>query len=202
MSNYAVIASVSERLRQMLWESINADPIVRPLVGSESAIVFKNPTETARDQSNRLSIWLYQITENEHVKNQPEVRLNDDANRFPPLSLNLYYLVTPFAASSDGDHLLLGRTLGVMYDNAVLPLRDAAGGVMEELRIILCNLTLEELTRIWEALREPYRLSVCYQVRVAHIDSERQYRRRRVTDRTARYQSVPNPDEAEGIVLP
>ena len=43
--------------------------------------------------------------------------------------------------------------------------------IAEELRIIFCRLTLEELTRIWDALREPYRLSVCYQVRVSRICS-------------------------------
>jgi hypothetical protein len=56
---------------------------------------------------------------------------------------------------------------------------------------VLCRLTLEELTRIWEALREPYRLSVAYQVRVTHIDSERTLGSGRVQEGQRDYGSVP-----------
>jgi hypothetical protein len=184
MSSYMVLAAVSEALRQILWESFDADPVIRPIVGSESAIVFRNPTETARDSANRLSLWLYQINENEFVKNQPMSRSNGpDREQFPPLGLNLSYLATPFAPSGEADHLLLGKTMQVLYDNATILLRDTANDIFEELRVIFCRLSLEELTRIWEALREPYRLSVCYQVRVTRIDSIRLQQHDRVMER-------------------
>src|SRR5687768_1169162 len=170
MSSYMVIAAVSEALRRILWEEFNTDAVIRPVVGSESAIVFRNPTETARDSANRLSLWLYQIAENEFVKNQPMLRANENGRhtttQFPPLGLNLFYLVTPFAPSGEADHLLLGKTMQVFYDNATILLQDIDNAIAEEVRVILCRLTLEELTRIWDALKEPYRLSVCYQVRV------------------------------------
>jgi hypothetical protein len=38
---------------------------MRPIVGSESAVVFSNPTRTDRDSANRLSLCLYQITEDD-----------------------------------------------------------------------------------------------------------------------------------------
>ena len=41
----------------------------------------------------------------------------------------------------------------------------------EDLGISLFRRTLDELSRVWEALQEPYRLSVCYQVRLTRIDS-------------------------------
>jgi hypothetical protein len=49
MSNYMVVAAVSEALRRILWEQFDLDNQIRPIVGSEAAIVFRNPTETARD---------------------------------------------------------------------------------------------------------------------------------------------------------
>lgn len=169
-----VVAAVSEELRRLLWEAYQVDDTIHSIVDTDAAIVFSNPTETARDSANRLSLWLYQVTENEFVKNQPMGRGNGNAQlRFPPLALNLFYLVTPFAPSGRSDHILLGKTMQVMYDNAITLLRNAEDGTADELRIVLCRLTLEELTRIWEALREPYRLSVCYQVRVTRIDSLR-----------------------------
>src|SRR5687768_16104073 len=172
MSDYLVLDAVSKALRQILWDEFNADGVIRPIVGSEAAIVFSNPTDTARDSSNRLSLWLYQITENEHLKNQPMLRAAvqpplpppssgrapRQTAQYPPMALNLYFLVTPFAQSEEANHLLLGKTMQVLYDNAIIFLEDAASNIFEELRVIFCRLSLEELTRIWESLREPYRL--------------------------------------------
>src|SRR5689334_528217 len=125
MSSYSVLAAASEVLREIAWEAFSADPVIAPIVGSRSAIVFSNPTETARDSSNRLSLWLYQVTENEFLKNQPPpVRSNGhSAVQETPLALNLYYLVTPFAPSGDADLLLLGLTMQVLYDNAIIRLQ-------------------------------------------------------------------------------
>lgn len=200
MSNFAVIAAVSDALRTILWTEFNAENTVRPLVVSEQAIVFKNPTETARDSSNRLSLWLYQVTENEYVKNQPPVRARDPLQQPPaperwfptPMALNLYYLVTPFTATGDADHIVLGKTMQVLYDNAIVVLRDPVSEIFEELRIVFCRLTLEELTRIWEALREPYRLSICYQVRVTRLDSTRSLSQGRVLDLKSDFGNVPD----------
>lgn len=202
MSDYMVLAAVSDALRRILWEAYDADPVVRAIVGSDAAIVFTNPTETARDSSNRLSLWLYQITENEYVKNQPRVRAAQqpppqpgqngrEAQQLPPLALNLSFLVTPFAPTAEGDHILLGKTMQVLYDNAIIFVQDMVSNISEELRLIFCRLSLEELTRIWEALREPYRLSVCYLIRVTRIDSLRLPEHARVVERLAGFSGDP-----------
>jgi hypothetical protein len=186
MSSYHVIWTVSRSLQQMLWSEFNADPVLRAIVGSAAAIVLTNPTDVQRDPANRLSLWLYQITENEHVKNQPPARATrDNLTQVPPLALNLFYLVTPFAGPAEADQLVLGKIMQVMYDNAIVLVRNVPDADFEELRIVLCRLTLEELTRIWEALGEPYRLSVCYEVRVMHVESSRFISQARVIDRAA-----------------
>ena len=183
MSSYQVIAAVSRALRRLLWEQFDADPVVRDIVGSEMAIVFDNPTDTATDTANRLSLWLYEITENEFVKNQPPARDNGpETVRIAPLALNFNYLVTPFGRSGEADLLLLGKTMQVLYDNATTLLADADNNA-EELHIVLRRLTLEELTLVWQALRESYRLSVCYEVRVAQVESLRTETATVVTER-------------------
>lgn len=195
MSSYKVVAEVSKALRRILWQAYDGDSVIRSIVGSEPAIVFTNPTETARDSGNRLSLWLYQIAENEFVKNRPPFRGNGHGSvQVPPLALNLFYLVTPFAPSGEADHLLLGKTMQVFYDSAIFLLRDPLEEVFEELRIVFCRVTLEELTRIWEALREPYRLSMCYQVRVTRVDSERIPAHGVVVDRVADYGEITTAD--------
>jgi Pvc16 N-terminal domain len=190
MSSSRVLREVSKGLRRILWESFQADPDItgNAIVTSEQDIVFSNPTETARNSAQRLSLWLYQVTENEFLKNQP---LNAGGGhttiRDPPLVLNLFFLITPFAPSREFDLLLLGSTMQTLYDSPIVLLRTPAEEVFEDLRIVLCRLTLEELTRIWEALREPYRLSVCYQVRVTHIDSRRVAQNARVVELAGDY---------------
>ena len=110
MSSYMVVAGVSEALRRVLWEVLSADPEVGQLFPSEQDIVFKNPTDTAQDTSNRLSLWLYQITENEFVKNQPMPRANgDDSLQHAPLALDFSYLITPFANA--------GNVNGIAFTN-------------------------------------------------------------------------------------
>ena len=198
MSDYGVLAAVSRALRGLLWDAYSTDPVISPIVASEAAIVFSNPTEAAKDAANRVSLWLYQVTENEFLKNEPPQRVNGDSLGFTPLPLNLYYLLTPMSRSdeADADHLLLGKSMQVLYDNAIVLLRDPVSNVFEELRIVLARLTLEELTRIWESLTEPYRLSVAYQVRVTRIDSLREQETARVVDRAAAYGQLPEGEAA------
>jgi hypothetical protein len=186
LSDYTVVAQVSEALRRILWTAFSGDATTLQIVGAETAIVLRNPTETARDSANRLSLWLYQISENEFLKNQPPARTADpQVDSFPPLALNFYYLITPFATSGDGDHLLLGKTMQVLYDNSTIILHDPANNIAEELRVIMCNLNLEQQTRIWEALQQPYRLSMCYQIRVTQVDSRRTVTNARTVDRSS-----------------
>ena len=174
MSSFRVLAVASEGLRQLLWNSIEADETTQPLVDTLDNIVFLNPTATAQDSSRRLSLWLYHVSEDEHVKNVPSVRLADGSSRMTPLALDLYYLLTPFAASGEADHLLLGKAMQTFHDTATTHVVDlTAMDVNEELRITLYRRSLDEISQVWQALREPYRLSVCYQVKVTHLDSRR-----------------------------
>lgn len=194
-----VIRSVSEALRRVLWNAISADPVTRPMVGVEQAVVFLNPTQTALDSANRLSLWLYQVVEDEFVKNQPMIRGSDPdpadvrgryRDDFPPMALNLMHLLTPVAQSGESDHLL-GKSMQALYDSASTLMVDQAAGVAEELRIIFHRHTLEELTRIWDALKEPYRLSVCYQVKVTRVESLRRPANARVVELSGDYGPVP-----------
>jgi hypothetical protein len=206
MSSYMILDEVSKGLQLMLWQDFQRDetyePTLRQYIATREAIVFQPPKRTNGITADGLSIWLYQICEDEFVKNQPlqrgptarnggEDSAPSQLQRFPPLALNLYYLITPFAQSDEGNHLLLGKTMQVLYDNAIVLLRNPANGAFEELRIILCRLALEEQTRIWEALQEPYRLSVCYKVRVARVDSLRELGGRRVIERTNAFRDAP-----------
>lgn len=172
MSEYTAIRAVTRSLRELLRQNItlSSDP---ELTGVQ--IDLRSPKEMREDSEARgVSLWLYRVVRNGHLLNHPPDR--DAINRMQgwALPINLYYLVTPIAATSDDEQLLLGRVLQVFNDHATLRgalLIDALQNGPEEFRLTLEPLSLEELTRVWDALKEPYQVSVSYVVQVVRIDS-------------------------------
>jgi hypothetical protein len=107
--------------------------------------------------------------------NEPPERRSATQMARTPLPVLLHYLVTPMAADPLTCQTLLGRVLQVFNDRSILRGADLQGTLQnstEQLRVNLEALTLEELSLVWEALGEPYQLSVTYLVQVAKIDSD------------------------------
>lgn len=174
MSGYLAINAVSGVLQRIIADACGKDNMTKLLVKEDRDISLANPTETAQHSDLHLSLWLYRITENEFLKNVPAPPESDrNARRIPPLAVDLSYLVTPFTDKAENDQVLLGKVMQVLHDNGSIYVRNLLNSVVEEIRVVFCRMPLEEVTRIWEALQEPYRLSVCYLVRVIRIDSTR-----------------------------
>ncbi|MBC7909098.1 MAG: DUF4255 domain-containing protein [Pyrinomonadaceae bacterium] len=180
MSDYRVVNAVDETLRALLWSRIQFDSELASIFLSETQLTFEPPymlIENDKPIGDDLSIFLYRVLENGDMKNRPLEQLNTSTQRYPPLSLNLFYLVTPLTKSTDNDHRVLSKTMQILYDNAVVNgselqgvLKDSA----EELRITMAPLNLEDLNKLWTSFMRPLRLSVSYEVKVAYIDSERE----------------------------
>ena len=176
MSDYTVIAEVGEALVRVLWEEIQLDPQVNLLIDNENRISLQSPKDLAEDNSVRLSLYLYRIVEDPQLKNQVMAPGEGRRQRVAPLALDLYYLVTPLVGTPREQQIVLGKLMEVFYDRALLEGTDLSPGMNaagEELRVILNPVSLEETTRVWQALEISYRLSVCYVVRVVLVDSRR-----------------------------
>src|SRR5687768_15583546 len=121
MSHVAIL-EVSKFIRHTLWLGLAADSITRGHIGnSENNIVLSNPAQPVGANATRsLSLWLYQVVINEHLRNAPKVRLDETHERYPPLSLNLWYLLTPSTGNDEGDQLVLGKAMQVLYDQSIL----------------------------------------------------------------------------------
>lgn len=193
MSSYKIISEASKFLRRTLWNGFAGDSALTQYVPNEESIVLLNPSDASQDTERRLSFWLYQVQENGFIRNQSFERTpQDDTMRFPPLPLNLFYLLTPSTNSMEGDQMVLGRSMQIFYDNPILLLDSTEQpGTAEELHTNLCQRDLREIAEVWEALQQPYRLSVCYEVRVARIDSQRTQRAGRIRERHADFEDRP-----------
>jgi hypothetical protein len=154
------------------------DDTLPPSFNVDSGISLESPATREGEQENavsRLSIFLYRIIEDEHLKNRSFLTQPDDLLVPPPLALDLFYLVTPITSSNEHDQLLLGRVMQIMYDHAIVRPGDIVAGLsqaIEELRIILNPMSLEDLSKLWSAFMQPYRLSIAYEVKVVFVDSQ------------------------------
>lgn len=193
MSSYTVLHDVTVELRNLLWDSIKDDPMVKAFVPTEQAISFADPAATIEAGDARVSLWLYAVRVDEFRRNDPPVRLADNEVKYPPLPLALSYLITPLGPRDNpaAAQLVLGNIMRTLYSNGITILSNPAQPVYEELKIFLAPLTLGELTAIWEALRQPYQLSVAYQVRIARIDVPTTVKQARVVERTDAWTGTP-----------
>ena len=172
MSDFPAIRAVSHTLKDLLTEAItnNSDPQLNGV-----PIDLRSPKELGGGGPTTVSLWLYRVTRDPDLLNRPGQRPAPNQRQPQPLPIHLYYLLTPMSAQPDDEQVLLGKILQVFNDHAVLQgsdLKDELAGSAEHLRLTLETLTLEELTRIWYSLEEPYRISVTYLVQVVLIDSD------------------------------
>jgi hypothetical protein len=195
MSEFTAVCAVSATLQKLLTQHITDDPDpqlkgvpIELISPKELRDATKPPTPP-----NGISLWLYRIARNAELLNQPPERVDDQVLRHP-LPIDLYYLVAPITATPESEQTLLGRVLQVFNDHSRLlgaDLQDDLADEDTELQLTLETLTLEELTRVWNALDEPYQLSVSYRVQVVNISSGHQpYLMAPVHTRQTRYDEI------------
>ena len=195
MSDYTVIADVGETLIELIRE--NMQDLITP-----ASIILSSPGEIEAQDYPRLSLFLYQVTENAHLKNQEMQALNSATMLYPPLTLDLYYMLTSYGSLQIADrtdrtteeHKVLGRAMRVFYDNAILKgsiLRGSLAGTSDELRLTLHPVPMEELNRLWNSFQDkPYKVSACYMVTPVRIDATRRLEVKRALERDIGYYQI------------
>lgn len=165
MSEYQALRLVSLSLQKLLGNHI---PSATAAIDLQSPKEMRGATPTG---TKGISLWLYRVTRNGDTLNHPPLRVVPNQRPRHPIPINLYYLVTPIFDDPLDEQEQLGKVLQVFNDHAILSGSDLQDG-LTELHITLETLSLEELTRVWDALKEPYQLSVSYLVQLVTIDSD------------------------------
>jgi hypothetical protein len=168
MSDFAAIRAISESLRALITAQVTVPGVT---------VSEQSPRQLALAGTNGISVWLYRVTRNEHLQNHPPRRPTANQLDRQSMPINLHYLISFMMTGVLDEQLLLGRVLQLFSDQPVLRGSDLVGslaGESDEFRIHFEALTLEELTRIWASLQEPYRTSVSYVVEVIRLDSARE----------------------------
>jgi hypothetical protein len=190
MSNALAIAAVTATLRQILQQGVAQDPSDRDL---NDATVTILPPDKARgnNTANQLNLFLYQIQRNAAWVNSDMPRqVRSGETGFPPLPLNLWYLLTAFGRNDDADnsaqpfgHHVLGKAMSILHDHPVLSAAEIVAATqtilptsdldkqIERIRITFQPLSVEEIYRLWTGFGTPCRLSAAYEVAVTLIES-------------------------------
>jgi Pvc16 N-terminal domain len=176
---YTALRATSRTLAKFLETKFQADPLLSGFFGGGMVVSLNTPEEMNEKPAEGLSVWLYRVIRDEQRLNDPPVRLSPTELQPPPLPLRLHYLVTPVTSERFGDpeteQIILGKVLQVFYSHPILrgiDLQAEFSGTEVELRMRLEPMSLEEITRVWDALEGSYQLSVSYEVSVVNITPE------------------------------
>jgi hypothetical protein len=139
-----------------------------------------------------LSFYLYHVREDAHTKSQ-DWEVNDpNPQRFKPMGLSLYYVMTPRSNIADAnlralaDQLVMGLALKTLRDQAkiddtttvdtgggpVLVMPTTMRGRGNKLRAVLQPTQANEATQYWQAGTNPLRLAAYYEVAATLLEPE------------------------------
>ncbi|MFP2933438.1 DUF4255 domain-containing protein [Pyxidicoccus sp. 3LG] len=184
MSNHLAIAAITSALRNLLLKGLQSAPWG---FENEVGVTFNSP-EFARPQQmdsiDQINLYLYQAVPNAAWRNEVlpgQVKRGEQG--FPPLALDLYYLLSVYTPNDDGleAHRLLGRALNVLHDHSVLSPAELQAAIphsdvheqVERIRLTPHTPTVEEMSKLWSMFQKPYRMSMVWQASVVLIDSTR-----------------------------
>lgn len=182
---YTALTATSETLAGFVLAELRRDARLRkffdPPSGGTMVVTLNTPDEMVELKQEGVSIWLYRVARDEDLLNAPPPPAAHGQFEHAPLPVRLHYLVTPLVArkaprGSALEQTILGRLLQLFHDTPRFRgpalLGDFTGNQRVELTVRLETMSLEDITRVWDALNASYELSVSYEVTVVHIQSE------------------------------
>lgn len=137
------------------------------------------PTSFQAPMEEGISLYLYRVTVNTTRRNLPMRQEPNGRRSRPPLPLDLYYMLTPWAKTAAKQQRLLGWAMRKLEDTPILPagLMNHYGSETETFRQeeaveLICEpIPLQDMISIWEVFKPHQQLSVTYVARMIMIES-------------------------------
>jgi hypothetical protein len=194
MSNTLAITTVTAAFAQLLKQALDNSGV------SGADVRLLPPDPALKPDTPILNLFLFDVTPQAAFQGSelPFRNRRGDLVRRPVLALGLHYLVTSYghgAAGSGGDQLeaqhMLAHAMSYVHDNATLTRAQVRAAVTAyqpkyaalatsdlDAQVDLVKLTQraqtpEDMSRIWTALNQAYRLSVAYDASVVLIERSR-----------------------------
>jgi hypothetical protein len=172
MANLLAIHSVGASLAAYLRNTYPGE--LRAAHPCEFKLFSSAEMGSTEERGTTLSLYLYRITMNEHIRNVR--RTNDLIDNDTPLSVDLHLLLTVWADNALAEQTILAWAMRQLHQRPVLDrstLSPEGGWEPSDIvHVIPAELSHEDLMRIWDALEPSYRLSLSYIARVVRIDPD------------------------------
>jgi hypothetical protein len=177
MATYHAIAAIGQALVRLLTDA------------SKGEADFANATfrlaQAADFQESAdglgVLVFLYRVAANGARRNLPPRHRPGLARTRPPLPLDLYYLLSPWAANADTQQRLLGWTMRTLDDTPILPVAllnadDASPDEQtfypeEAVELVYDPLSLQDLANLWEIVKPRTQAGATYAARMVAIES-------------------------------
>jgi len=184
MADYTALVEAGNALVELLRDSLTPEPL-----GNRELISLCSPHES---ENNQLTIYLYQIEEENVNQTSGYYQVDRDTQRIRPAQFALRYLVTahskaPVQLREADQHRIVGAAIQALRDNPVIPQKYLTGSLAEEkaeLRLMVEKTSMEQLLKIWNNTSKEYKLSFVLLLNGVTIRSKRERRVARVTDVT------------------
>ena len=185
------LSLVTTALVELLKAHIGNSP-AWPLAAGAPLVTAQPPDKLA---AKTLGVYLYHVSEDPHLKNQPPHGGDSPPVRFTPMGLQLYYQLSALGEGADGlanlqEQLFIGAAMKALHDypviddNTRVPRRapqppldvlqsvglDGAGN---KLRITLQPVPYHEAQSFWNASSLAPRLATYYQVSVVLLEPDK-----------------------------
>ncbi|MBV5316381.1 MAG: DUF4255 domain-containing protein [Desulfobulbaceae bacterium] len=135
-------------------------------------VLASGELKASTDFGTTLSLYLYRVMVNEHVRSQPA---SSGTGSAVPLAVDLHFLITVWSESAAIEQTLCAWAMSQLHQHPIMDVSSLTeeGGWRNDdvVQIIPAELSNEDLMRIWDALAPDYRLSLSYIARVIRIDS-------------------------------
>ena len=180
---YTALQSTSLTMAQVLRQHLKADVKLGEKFDSNQGgvlvVSLSSPKEMSENNLQGISLWLYRVEKDGDRLNESMERISHTQTRLRPLPLSLHYLITPVGSidkiSAETKQSILGKVLQTFHDHSILSgsdLQEDFVGTNVKLNIRLEPMSVDESTRVFDALEGSYQLSVSYQVSAVMIASD------------------------------
>ncbi|MFT4922684.1 MAG: hypothetical protein ACI8XM_001902 [Haloarculaceae archaeon] len=179
MASHTAIADIGDTLVTLLRDRMG-DPI------DDEDIVLASPGDEGVGQDLRLTVYLYDVRQNEHLSNDRSRPERAGRPAGASLVLDLHYLLTALPKESQSNakqttqtrdqHEVLGRAMQVLAENQIVRNPDLGEQLDSEdvVQITFESTERRELLDVWGTFDEtPYHPSVPFAVSPVVIESER-----------------------------
>lgn len=191
MAGYEAVAAASDTVVSLLRERTTSDDSV-PIDPDE--IVLAPPDDAVDNADVRLSVFPYQIRQNDQQGSQNRVQVGNDTYQKSPLLVTVSYLVTAYPGSGSGtaeqlqeQQVALGLAMQVIHDNGIVDGKRLKGALQgaDSFHLSMAGDANERIEQVWNSfVAAPFHPSVVYVTSPIAIESTRQQEVTRVAERS------------------